>query len=477
MTTNYKFKLFFACCALVGRASAMSLEEMIVDLEANLSQRDGVCNDGSIKALLEGSMGDCEAFTILTDAIAASEDEATEAAETLLLDNVVIRDQDSEYNPKDFVDEISSELKIVKINERDIFGCKIEGVNDAEDESLGTRSEPRCVENRVNEAMAIQMEFKLVGGATGVTDTDSSTENGVTAEATVSPTDEVTAEATDQDTTEETDPTADVDTSENTAPLTEEATTEETDATFNNKTDPLTDEGFPLGDPATNTTPDDTLEDEGIPLGEPTTNTNPDATLEDEGIPLGEPTTDKDPTDLDSEGIPFAGLDHITPDDPEFENLECVHQTFVLDKVPEIGTNASLVTNSRRIAEQVFLINQKLLDYEPVDKTEYFDSCTAGAGVPRVVNTTTLCRRRSIYDARIRQRVNYIGRNFPVCAGLQCESEPDDDFSIVFAESLLNGTEFWDQTAEGEYWTCSGAFTVSLRAVLGVLAAAALYLL
>jgi hypothetical protein len=196
-------------------------------------------------------------------------------------------------------------------------------------------------------------------------------------------------------------------------------------------------------------------------------------------VPEGEPApvpTQAEPAPAPTEGEPSPVPVKQSPElsDKEFNSLACVNQTFYLDEQnPEIAETHFEATNSRRILQQIFMVNQRLLDYSLVVLDEFKAACEATKGTYRVVNVTTLCRKYGNTTSRTLKRINYIGRNFPVCAGPSCTDTPDQDFHIVFADALLTGEEFYDMVNvfDGEYWTCSGAFSVSLRFVAGLILA------
>jgi hypothetical protein len=122
---------------------------------------------------------------------------------------------------------------------------------------------------------------------------------------------------------------------------------------------------------------------------------------------------------------------------------------------------------SRDVAEQIFLINQRMLDYSSVDVTTFQATCNANGGTPRVVNVTTLCKLNALDENRTVMRIHYIGRNFPTCSGPKCTNasssddeatEDDSSFNVVFAALLLTSKELYDMASDTNYWICSDAY-------------------
>lgn len=156
----------------------------------------------------------------------------------------------------------------------------------------------------------------------------------------------------------------------------------------------------------------------------------------------------------------------------------CINETLALDEIPEVGAEQFYVTNTKLVESQIFLINQKALDYSPVNTSGYESVCTDNNGTFLIANVTALCRRRSISDTRILQRVTYLGVDFPVCAAQQCG--PDANYDLVFAHSLVTGHEFFHSTGVGEYWVCSagtGWSKSSISGLIGILTAATAWFL
>ena len=448
-------KLFLAYCAF-GVDAATNFESLAADLEGKLGS---TCEEGSIQAILEASTDNkeesikengCPAFTLINEAIVAGG--ASQAAATLLLERVDVKKGKGEAD--DFVDENEDFTFVDNDDDFDDFDCprqsimkisKKDNKKGGGGKGIGTRSEPGCVEDRVNEVEAIVAQFTFMSGNTedGVAATDADTPIEI---------DLITESETELDDTDKTDAAEPDELNEIDA-----AETDELNVTDAAETDELN-----VTDAAETEELDDTDNAETEELDDT------DATeieLDDKGISAGL-----------SEAIGKATTITTTtttslPSD--FSDIGCVNQTFALDKIPANAEAQDEITNSRRVEEQIFLINRRMLDYTPVNSSDYQKTCEANGGIFRQVDVTTLCKRRSLSVERILQRITYEGRNFPTCVGQKCSDVPDEDFHIIFAESLLNSSDFYDMEGEGEFWTCSGAFGDSLRAIGAGLVAAA----
>lgn len=196
------------------------------------------------------------------------------------------------------------------------------------------------------------------------------------------------------------------------------------------------------------------------------------------------------PTSVADEATSQQSSPSVVVLEGDFSDQSCINQTLTLYNLTAVADASDDIMTSRDVAEQIFLINQRMLDYSSVDVMNFQAICeTNGGGTMRIVNVTTLCKLNAQDENRTVMRIHYIGRNFPICSGPKCTNTSDSDaeipeeddisFNAVFAAVLLTSDELYDMASDSEYWTCSGAYyyvnSLQVMIVVGLVNVALLF--